>query len=191
MSILCFFHVTNLQDQVTPTDFYRCLEQLSCGDGLSNLPVSDLSFKAQGCYSSCLGSSRAMDAHGEGMETYKNGKACWPWPWSGRDKRNTPGRTIDPMLCMSSSQHKSPSQLGTETCRNPVKFNKFVFFYEMNLRNEFTHFRWLYSCFLAEDANFKQKACACSNINKDPPLGPGWGTFVENEKYLQYREYHG
>jgi hypothetical protein len=47
-------------------------------------------------------------------------------------------------------------------------------------------FRWLYSLFLAEDANFKQKARARSNINKDPPLGPGWGTFVENEAYLSH-----
>jgi len=47
-------------------------------------------------------------------------------------------------------------------------------------------FRWLYALFLAEDANFKQKAQLRSDINKDPPLGPGWGTFVENEAYLGY-----
>ena len=47
-----------------------------------------------------------------------------------------------------------------------------------------TQNRWLYSLFLAEDANFKQKARARSDISKDPPLGPGWGTFVENEAYL-------
>ena len=41
MSLLRLFHVTNLQGQVTPTDFYRTLEQLSSGGGLSNLPVSD------------------------------------------------------------------------------------------------------------------------------------------------------
>ena len=46
--------------------------------------------------------------------------------------------------------------------------------------------RWRYYLFLAEDANFKQKARARSNTNKDPPLGPGWGTFVENEGYLQH-----
>ena len=40
MSVLRLFHVTNLQGQVTPTDFYHTLEQLSSGDGLSNLPVS-------------------------------------------------------------------------------------------------------------------------------------------------------
>jgi hypothetical protein len=46
--------------------------------------------------------------------------------------------------------------------------------------------RWLYSLILAEDANFKQKARAQSNINKDSPLRPGWGTFVENEAYLKH-----
>lgn len=49
-----------------------------------------------------------------------------------------------------------------------------------------TQTRWLYNLYLAEDANFKQKARARSNINNDPPLGPGWGTFVENAAYLQY-----
>ena len=47
-------------------------------------------------------------------------------------------------------------------------------------------FRWLYALFLAEDANFKQKAQLRSNVDKDPPLGPGWGTFVENKAYLGY-----
>ena len=51
---------------------------------------------------------------------------------------------------------------------------------------EWTQIRWLYSQILAEDANFKQKARARSNITKDPPLGPGWGTFVENEAYIQH-----
>ena len=41
MSVLRYFHITNLQGQVTPTDFYRTLEQMSSGDGLTNLPVSD------------------------------------------------------------------------------------------------------------------------------------------------------
>jgi hypothetical protein len=40
MSVLRLFHLTNLQGHVTPTDFYRTLEQMSSGDGLSNLPVS-------------------------------------------------------------------------------------------------------------------------------------------------------
>ena len=41
MSLLRLFHVTNLQGQVTPTDFYRTLEQMSSGDGLTTLPVSN------------------------------------------------------------------------------------------------------------------------------------------------------
>ena len=48
------------------------------------------------------------------------------------------------------------------------------------------NFRWLYALFLAEDANFKQKAQLRLDNQKDPPLGPGWGTFVENEPYLKY-----
>lgn len=42
------------------------------------------------------------------------------------------------------------------------------------------------SLFIAEDANFKQKAQLRSDTDKDPPLGPGWGTFVENQPYLRY-----
>ena len=47
-------------------------------------------------------------------------------------------------------------------------------------------FRWLYALFLAEDANFKQKAQLCLDDNMDPPLGPGWETFVDNKAYLGY-----
>ena len=47
-------------------------------------------------------------------------------------------------------------------------------------------FRWLYCLILAEDANFKQKARLRSDVATDPPLGPGWGTFVENRAYIEY-----
>jgi hypothetical protein len=47
-------------------------------------------------------------------------------------------------------------------------------------------FRWLYNLILAEDANFKQKARLRSDVARDPPLGPGWGTFVENHAYIDY-----
>jgi hypothetical protein len=49
-----------------------------------------------------------------------------------------------------------------------------------------TDFRWLYALILSEDANFKQKARLRSDNAKDPLLGPGWGTFVENEAYLKH-----
>jgi len=49
-----------------------------------------------------------------------------------------------------------------------------------------TDFRWLYALILSEDANFKQKAQLRSDNAKDPPLGPSWGTFVENEAYLKH-----
>jgi len=47
-------------------------------------------------------------------------------------------------------------------------------------------FRWLYRLILAKDANFKQKARLRSDVARDPPLGPGWGTFVENCAYIEY-----
>jgi hypothetical protein len=47
-------------------------------------------------------------------------------------------------------------------------------------------FRWLYRLILAEDANFKQKSRLRSDVARDPPLGPGWGTFVENSAYIEY-----
>jgi CxC2 like cysteine cluster associated with KDZ transposases len=40
MTVLRSFHTWNLQGQISPTDFYRGLEQMTCGDGLSSVPVS-------------------------------------------------------------------------------------------------------------------------------------------------------
>ena len=44
-------------------------------------------------------------------------------------------------------------------------------------------FRWLYSLILAEDANFKQKSRLRSCDSRDPALGPGWATFVNDDAY--------
>jgi hypothetical protein len=40
MNVLRSFHIFNLQGQISPTDFYRGLEQMTCGNGLSTLPVN-------------------------------------------------------------------------------------------------------------------------------------------------------
>jgi hypothetical protein len=39
MTVLRSFHIWNLQGQISPTDFYRGLEQMTNGDGLSRVPV--------------------------------------------------------------------------------------------------------------------------------------------------------
>jgi len=45
MDVLRFFHVMNLQARLAPTDFYRALERLTDGQGLTEVPVrSSLSF---------------------------------------------------------------------------------------------------------------------------------------------------
>jgi len=40
MAVLQSFHIWNLQGQISPTDFYRGLEKMTCGNGLLSLPVS-------------------------------------------------------------------------------------------------------------------------------------------------------
>jgi hypothetical protein len=40
MNVLRLFHIMNLQGHISPTDFYRTLEQMTCGDGLLRIPVS-------------------------------------------------------------------------------------------------------------------------------------------------------
>ncbi|KAG1854315.1 hypothetical protein C8R48DRAFT_609911, partial [Suillus tomentosus] len=50
--------------------------------------------------------------------------------------------------------------------------------------------RWLYSLFLAIDANFCLKCRLVSNEIKDPGLSPGWGYFVEEGQYKTYLHDH-
>ena len=40
MAMLWSFHTWNLQGQISPTDFYHGLEQITCGDGLLSVLVS-------------------------------------------------------------------------------------------------------------------------------------------------------
>lgn len=47
-----------------------------------------------------------------------------------------------------------------------------------------TFFRWLYSCFLAIDANFRLKLKS-RGIN-DPEIGSGWSYFVESQQYNKH-----
>ncbi|KAG2144545.1 hypothetical protein DEU56DRAFT_883917 [Suillus clintonianus] len=50
--------------------------------------------------------------------------------------------------------------------------------------------RWLYSLFLAIDANFRLKRHLVSNDIKGPGLSPGWGYFVEEGQYKTYLRNH-
>ena len=47
-----------------------------------------------------------------------------------------------------------------------------------------TSYRWLYSLFLAVDANFRLKL-KDRNI-KDPEIGSGWAYFVEHNRYIEH-----
>ena len=47
-------------------------------------------------------------------------------------------------------------------------------------------FSYIYTLIVAIDANFRLKRRAVSSIERDPPLGSGWGYFVETRPYLDY-----
>ncbi|KAG2137098.1 uncharacterized protein EDB93DRAFT_1242270 [Suillus bovinus] len=63
-----------------------------------------------------------------------------------------------------------------------------------NVPEDLAHVRsneqWLYSLFLAIDANFCLKCRLMSNDIKDPGLSPGWGYFVEEGQYKTYLRDH-
>lgn len=46
--------------------------------------------------------------------------------------------------------------------------------------------RYLYTLFIGIDANFRLKRRAVSSITRDPPLGSGWGYFVEDTAYREH-----
>ena len=46
--------------------------------------------------------------------------------------------------------------------------------------------RYLYNLVVAIDANFRLKRRAVSTTDRDPPLGSGWGYFVEDGPYLEH-----
>ncbi|KAG1901642.1 uncharacterized protein F5891DRAFT_1128056 [Suillus fuscotomentosus] len=49
-----------------------------------------------------------------------------------------------------------------------------------------TYFRWMYSVFLAINANFHLKHRAISSDTKDPGLSGGWGYFINEKPYKAY-----
>ncbi|KAG2353921.1 hypothetical protein BDR07DRAFT_1454304 [Suillus spraguei] len=51
--------------------------------------------------------------------------------------------------------------------------------------------RWLYSLFVAIDANFRLKRCIVSKDAVDPSLSCGWGYFVDETAYKTYITDHG
>lgn len=184
MAVLWSFHILNLQGQIAPTDFYRALEQMMVGNGLSDVPVSQstkYTITTTHIYFS---------------------KDCLPqWMIMVREWRHIKmakcaGRGQDPMGIEGTSQgslsipchacpipHINIPERWEDT--PPEKRWVWNSFYRLvTFLN--TILRWLYALILSQDANFKQKAWLCSDNAKDPPLGPGWGAFVENGAYPQH-----
>ncbi|KAF8235533.1 hypothetical protein L208DRAFT_1256802, partial [Tricholoma matsutake] len=148
MAVLWSFHILNLQGQIAPTDFYRALEQMMVGNGLSDVP-------------DCLPQWMIMVRE-----------------WRHIKMAKCAGRGQDPMGIEGTSQ--GSLSIPCHACPIP----------HINIPERWEDTppekRWLYALILSQDANFKQKAWLCSDNAKDPPLGPGWGTFVENSAYPQH-----
>jgi hypothetical protein len=83
---------------------------------------------------------------------------------------------------MPASRQKSASRLGEFTSSNKVRlqliFDKDVLLTQVD--------RWLYSLFVAIDANFRLKRKAVSSDQVDPGLNAGWAYFVEERAYKSY-----
>ena len=78
MTVLRSFHIWNLQGQISPTDFYRGLEQMTNGDGLLRVPVCG-SIAVHVYADASKGSPSTVDVDGARMATHQDGEACWAW----------------------------------------------------------------------------------------------------------------
>jgi hypothetical protein len=59
------------------------------------------------------------------------------------------------------------------------------------IRTKSLHFSWVYSLFLAIDANFRLKRKAVSNDKIDPGLSQGWSYFVQETAFKAHLREHG
>ncbi|KAL0060976.1 hypothetical protein AAF712_012207 [Marasmius tenuissimus] len=145
--LLRHFHITNLQGQTPPTDFYQSLAQMTDGTGLEKLPDREAQFMIM-------------------LRQWRHIKMC---------KRC--GRGHDPSG-IAGTKH-GEAAVPCRACPHPDK--NMPEDWEMAPADE----QYLHALFLAEDANFKQKARARPNDSRDPALGPGFGCFVPNDIYLE------
>ncbi|KAL0563734.1 hypothetical protein V5O48_018330 [Marasmius crinis-equi] len=164
-TLLRNFHITNLQCQTPPTDFIKVLELMGDGEGFLKQPVH-----AQPGHDATakILLSESQDREAQWMlmlRQYRHIKTA---------KRS--GRGHDP-AGIAATAHGSTT-VPCRACPHPSK----------NLSSSWqqapTSDQFLYTLFLAEDANFKQKARARKNDSRDPTLSPGWGCFVPNGVYM-------
>jgi hypothetical protein len=91
-----------------------------------------------------------------------------------------------PLSGLSSTGDKSPCRLGAGIEGNKVCLTK----YSQTLRVLIVDNRWLYTLFLALDANFRMSRKGVSTKDRDPCLTQGRGYFVEDDGFLAHLEAH-
>jgi len=124
MTVLRSFHAWNLQGQISSTDFYRGLEQMTCGDGLSSVPVGvclSVDWKHHSNTDAFQGSLGPVDVDGARVASYKNDKTGWAWSRSHRNRWYFSGWPRDSLSCLSTARHQPPNRLGKRFARKSVR----------------------------------------------------------------------
>jgi hypothetical protein len=88
---------------------------------------------------------------------------------------------------MSTAWHELTGGLGRSTRGKTVP----PVYHSHALRTEVLSFSWLYSLFLAIDANFRLKRKAVSSDKADPGLSRGWSYFVSEAAFKAHLLEHG
>ncbi|KAJ8076143.1 hypothetical protein PM082_022128 [Marasmius tenuissimus] len=145
-NLLRNYHLTNLQCQTPPTNFYKVLEQMADGHGVLKLPAREAQWLLM-------------------LREYRHIKTA-----------KQIGQAHDPTGILGTAYGS-----GTMPCRACPHPKQNL---PENWQQAPADDRFLYTLFLSEDANFKQKARSRPNNRRDPALEPGWGSFVPNNIYM-------
>ena len=89
------------------------------------------------------------------------------------------------MSGLSTRWSKSPAELAVAAYSNRVSF-----FFRFYIGHADLLFSWIYTLYLAMDANFRLKL-RNRHIKNDPELGPGWAYCVEEKPYQEEMDQYG
>src|SRR6266481_7040138 len=88
---------------------------------------------------------------------------------------------------LSTRWSQPPSKLEMAADSNRVCFSPVYQTWKLSLTS---HFSWIYTLYLAMDANFRLKL-RNRHIKNDPELGPGWAYCVDEKQYQNEMDKYG
>lgn len=181
LRLLETFHVLTLQSKITAYDFYLTLEKLTDELGVRRRYVSVMYFVVLRCAYPLAGPPQTVPADDQAVASSQTADACRPWARLGRGERNSARRARHSLSRVPDAWGEPTRQLGDDVRRFEVC--PVCVYYVCSL---LTFYRFIYTTFIAIDANFRLKRRAISSDSRDPSLSSGWGCFVEG---LPYREH--